>query len=522
MTSSMRNGSEVYSRRHRRDNLLQEKYRNNNGSEELGQGDDGTVRKKGTKGNQRTTTCEDEEFANVSTWYLVVIAVVRLLACVGWGWGILYATYHVYMAAERHLPFQREPDINPGIFSEQLGRGRDSSDYEWVTFSPLLWTKLIIANLTYQLLKLLFSNYQQVLFTLDNGQSENCLYIFIVASAWSLSRGVSFCMDVWDRPDNNKLSVQSLFYFEQYVFYLPLSHCGPLITYEHFENEIIFKKFRSKFTHNFFEIGKKIFKLLLTTVLIELIYHYLYFRAVALTISLISKLNIWAICGTVYWLGQIFTLKYKVLYGLPSSLAEFDGLTMYPLISCPAYIHRYSVLWKDFDRGLYTFMVKYIYCPSIQKFNSLDPSNIVPSDLKKLAASFITFCYVFIWHSTSFDVLVWTAFNFLGITFERFGSLIKRKMDHAQKLRPISWDFLIEPLICVPLAGMSILNSSIFCGTYDAAEAFYNKLSSTWTARYNYHIGICFFLYCFTHVGVTVRTWVPFSKAISKRLIFNR
>lgn len=96
----MRNGSEVYSRRHRRDNLLQEKYRNNNGSEELGQGDDGTVRKKGTKGNQRTTTCEDEEFANVSTWYLVVIAVVRLLACVGWGWGILYATYHVYMAAE--------------------------------------------------------------------------------------------------------------------------------------------------------------------------------------------------------------------------------------------------------------------------------------------------------------------------------------------------------------------------------------------------------------------------------------
>lgn len=78
----------------------------------------------------------------------------------------------------------------------------------------------------------------KVLFTLDNGQSENCLYIFIVASAWSLSRGVSFCMDVWDRPDNNKLSVQSLFYFEQYVFYLPLSHCGPLITYEHFENEV--------------------------------------------------------------------------------------------------------------------------------------------------------------------------------------------------------------------------------------------------------------------------------------------
>lgn len=39
-------------------------------------------------------------------------------------------------------------------------------------------------------------------------------------------------------------------------------------------------------------------------------------------------------------------------------------------------------------------------------------------------------------------MLVWTAFNFLGITFERFGSLIKRKMDHAQ-VELIIYDYSI-------------------------------------------------------------------------------
>ena len=51
-------------------------------------------------------------------------------------------------------------------------------------------------------------------------------------------------------------------------------------------------------------------------------------------------------------------LKYKVMYGIPTCIAEFDGLTMPPLPKCPSYIHRYSVLWKDFDRGLYCFLVK--------------------------------------------------------------------------------------------------------------------------------------------------------------------
>jgi len=51
-------------------------------------------------------------------------------------------------------------------------------------------------------------------------------------------------------------------------------------------------------------------------------------------------------------------LKYLVIYGIGTNIAEYEGIEMPPLPKCPSHIHRYSVIWKDFDRGLYDFLVK--------------------------------------------------------------------------------------------------------------------------------------------------------------------
>lgn len=56
--------------------------------------------------------------------------------------------------------------------------------------------------------------------------------------------------------------------------------------------------------------------------------------------------------------GQFFAMKYKVLYGIPTAIAEFDGMKMPPLPTCPSHMHRYSALWREFDAGLYRFLVK--------------------------------------------------------------------------------------------------------------------------------------------------------------------
>lgn len=41
------------------------------------------------------------------------------------------------------LPFQQDPVMNPGPFTELLDRGRDTSDFEWTTFTFFFFSKLI-------------------------------------------------------------------------------------------------------------------------------------------------------------------------------------------------------------------------------------------------------------------------------------------------------------------------------------------------------------------------------------------
>lgn len=44
---------------------------------------------------------------------------------------------------------------------------------------------------------------------------------------------------------------------------------------------------------------------------------------------------------------------------------------------------------------------------------------------------------------------------------------------------PLFWDFVVEPIVTIPLAAMSILNSVVFCGSYEAAVIFSERL--LWT-----------------------------------------
>ncbi len=74
----------------------------------------------------------------------------------------------------------------------------------------------------------------------------------------------------------------------------------------------------------------------------------------------VRHLDVWSAAGFGYSLGQFFMLKYTVLYGLPSALASLDQVDSPPPPKCIGRIHLYSQMWRDFDRGLYNFMLKYI------------------------------------------------------------------------------------------------------------------------------------------------------------------
>ena len=68
-------------------------------------------------------------------------------------------------------------------------------------------------------------------------------------------------------------------------------------------------------------------------------------------------MDVWSAGGLGYCLGQFFMIKYVVMYGLPSRLAALDRVEAPPPPKCIGRIHLYSQMWRDFDRGLYNFML---------------------------------------------------------------------------------------------------------------------------------------------------------------------
>lgn len=64
--------------------------------------------------------------------------------------------------------------------------------------------------------------------------------------------------------------------------------------------------------------------------------------------------------GYGYTMGQFFHIKYLVIYGLSTSFAKFENIKVPSLPVCIGRIHLYSDMWKYFDAGLYSFLLRYV------------------------------------------------------------------------------------------------------------------------------------------------------------------
>lgn len=74
--------------------------------------------------------------------------------------------------------------------------------------------------------------------------------------------------------------------------------------------------------------------------------------------QVISQMNLWALYGQGYCMGQFFHIKYVVLYGISTTIAQFEGIIVPKTPKCIGRIHLYSDMWKYFDRGLYLFLLR--------------------------------------------------------------------------------------------------------------------------------------------------------------------
>jgi hypothetical protein len=66
----------------------------------------------------------------------------------------------------------------------------------------------------------------------------------------------------------------------------------------------------------------------------------------------------WTLNGIGYCMAKFFYLKYVIIYGVMGSFARAEGYKAPPHPRCIHRIHRYSDMWRYFDRGFYLFIFR--------------------------------------------------------------------------------------------------------------------------------------------------------------------
>nr|SVE69817.1 EOG090X06SF [Eubosmina coregoni] len=316
-------------------------------------------------------------------------------------------------------------------------------------------------------------------------------YLFAILITWTIARSISYLVDT-SSLNNEQKRLRNCYY---YCFYLPLLPTGPLLLYNEFQNSV--EKTVSPWCwRKFFIRLLNVLRYLFWWFFHQLALHFFYHSAFQYHSNLVERLDTWSAAGLGYSLGQFFMTKYTVLYGLPSALAKLDQVDCPKPPKCIGRIHLYSQMWRDFDRGLYNFMLRYIYIPLIS-FSAWTSW--------KLVCSALCFIFVGIWHGGTTAVVVWCVCNYIGICIEMTAK-------HMSKLPPLSiwktnWTaanwLRFEAAACSPLLLISALSN--FCFFTDANVGFILASKAILEGGALRLLFILVVMYCCCHVSMAVK-----------------
>ncbi|XP_023029270.1 protein-cysteine N-palmitoyltransferase Rasp [Leptinotarsa decemlineata] len=244
--------------------------------------------------------------------------------------------------------------------------------------------------------------------------------------------------------------------FFSYCLYTPTLFTGPFILYSDFQENFV--KGPPK---GFRKLAKNLMIILFWYVFGNVCLHFIYVNAASLQLQLIESLDSWSLYGYGYTMGQFFHLKYVVLYGLSTSIASFENIQVPNLPRCIGRIHLYSDMWKYFDPGLYTFLLRHIYIPSITIFKN------------KSLSSLLCFCFIYVWHGLEKHILIWTALNFVGIIIE---SVLWPPSRKNVSKHTNHWERRINCLLSAPLLAVSAISSFYFFAGKEVGDVFFRRI----------------------------------------------
>ncbi|WKY03651.1 hypothetical protein Q1695_004978 [Nippostrongylus brasiliensis] len=154
----------------------------------------------------------------------------------------------------------------------------------------------------------------------------------------------------------------------------------------------------------------------------EFIIHFIHVHSIYnIPLSIIDRLSNFEIAAVSYVVGQMFFLKYVVLFGFPALFAYIDGMRPPAPPICISRVSLYSRMWRHFDVGLYQFLKNQVYIPLLNV-----PMHPVLGKLRFCLTLTAVFSVVLCWHGTQSQYVVWVLLSAGELIIEKIGGLLWR------------------------------------------------------------------------------------------------
>ncbi|KAK0399761.1 hypothetical protein QR680_003201 [Steinernema hermaphroditum] len=230
---------------------------------------------------------------------------------------------------------------------------------------------------------------------------------------------LNFCIYL-HRHSHYDVSKHVLLRFVQYLLYPPYT-MTLIVLFEDFDQQITKREHNPSADIEFSTLAKKLGRLLFWAAFLDALHHVLYVNALfSSPFTLIYGLNSYKLASLAYVAGQLFHVKYVVLFGIPSWFALLDGMDPPGPPICISRVSKYSQMWRHFDRGLYEFLKNQVYIPLMK--NQTGAALIA----RRLFAMVSAFLFVLAWHGTSSNYISWVSLSALELCIERVGKAIAR------------------------------------------------------------------------------------------------